>query len=68
MIVQVEVSHAPLARHAMEAAERVYPVSQVTEAEAPNVVEVKFKDPFVGLAGVPQLTGEQVGVSHVPLV
>ena len=34
-IEQVGVSHEPLARHAMEAAERVYPVLQVTAADDP---------------------------------
>ena len=48
-------------------AERVYPVLQVTDADDPKVVVEKFRDPFVGLAGVPQLTGEQVAVSHAPL-
>ena len=64
---QVAVAHVPFARHAIVAAERLYPLLQVTEAKAPYVVEVKSKDPFVGLTGVPQLTGEQVAVSHAPL-
>ena len=34
-IEQVAVSHAPLARHAIEDAERVYPVLQSTAADDP---------------------------------
>ncbi len=66
-IEQVAVSHDPLARHAIEGAERVYPLLQVTEADDPYVVVVKFRDPFVGLTGFPQLTIEQVAVCHDPL-
>ena len=34
-IEQVAVSHDPLARHAIEGAERVYPLLQVTAADDP---------------------------------
>ena len=64
---QVAVAHAPLARHAIVEAERLYPLLQVTEAEAPYVVVVKFKDPFEGSRGVPQLINVQVADSHAPL-
>ena len=39
----------------------------MTDAEAPNVVVVKFKDPCVGLTGLPHSTGEQVTLSQTPL-
>ncbi len=67
IIEQVAVSQDPLARHATEVTERVYPGLQVTDAEDPKIVVVKSKDPLDGLTGVPQLTGEQVAASHVPL-
>ena len=65
-IEQIAVSHDPLARHAIEVAERVYPELQVTDAEDPNVVDVKPKNPLIGLPGFPQFTGEQVAVVHAP--
>ncbi len=63
--VQVTSSHVLFARHKMEGVESLYPLSHVTVAEEPNVVVVKLKDPFIGLTGLPQLTGEQVAVSQV---
>ena len=62
---QVAVSQDSFARQAIEAADLVYPLSQVTAAVEPKVVVVKSREPFVGLTGFPQLIGEQVTVSHV---
>ena len=51
----------------MEEVEPVYPALHVTEAEEPNVVVVKFRDPLLGLTGLPHSTGEQVTPSQTPL-
>ena len=63
---QVAVSQYPLARHAIEFVDSVYPVSHVTDAVDPKVVVVKSSDPWAGLTRPPQFTGVQVTSCQLP--